>query len=361
MDRPETLALIQLGIVGSHYGCTVLLPAFRAAGFQVAALAGGDRARTAERAAAAGIPHAFPDWRELVRAGELDAVAIAVPPRLQPEIAAGALAHGKAVFAEKPLAANLPGARAVQSEVRLSRRPLMIDFEFPELPAWQRAKAMLDDGAVGAMRHVSVTWMLENYATRMRLSSWKTNGAEGGGVLGNLVSHCFHYLEWFCGPLRGLSARLWGLPGESTPSESTLSLSGDFASGAGLSLAMSAAAWLGSGHRIEFYGEDGTLVLANPTGDYMRGFELLHARRDAGAMTRVPVERDDADDPAQDARIAPVSRLAARFREAIAHGTQPSPGIDEAVRVQQLIDAARHSHAEGRWIGLDPAPSGAPA
>ena len=60
--------------------------------------------------------------------------------------------------------------------------------------------------------------------------------------------------------------------------ESSIALALAFASGAGGSLQMSCASFLGSGHRIEFYGDDGTLVLANPTADYFRGFELEHAR-----------------------------------------------------------------------------------
>jgi predicted dehydrogenase len=349
MARPETSRLIRLGIVGSHYGCTVLLPAFRAAGgFDVTALAGADATRTAQRAHANGIPRVSPGWPDLVDDAGIDAVAIAVPPHLQPEIATRALERGKAVFAEKPLAADLAGAQMVARQAA-SRPLLMIDFEFPELPAWRHAKDLLDAGAIGTLRHVNVTWMLETYATRMRLKNWKTNGAEGGGVIGNLVSHCFHYLEWFAGPLAALSARMSGLPGEAEPSESTAAISGAFASGASLSLAMSAAAYLGSGHRIEFYGEDGTLALANPTSDYMRGFEVWHAKRPADALTRVDVPRDATDDPAADARIAPVRRLAARFREAIETGAKPVPGLHEALRVQLLIDAARCSNAaDGR-------------
>lgn len=346
MARPETSRLIRLGIVGSHYGCTVLLPAFRGAGgFDVTALAGADAARTAQRARENAIPRTA-GWPDLVADAGIDAIAIAVPPKLQPEIAMRALEHGKAVFAEKPLAADLAAAQWLARQAA-SRPLLMIDFEFPELAAWQRAKEMLDAGAIGALRHVNVSWMLENYATRMRLKNWKTIAAEGGGVIGNLVSHCFYYLEWFAGPLAALSARVTGLPGETEPSESTAAISGAFASGASLSLVMSAAAWLGSGHRIEFYGEDGTLVLANPTTDYMRGFELWHGRRPAEALARVDVARDAADDPAADARIAPVRRLAARFREAVETGARPVPGLREALRVQALIDAARRSHASG--------------
>ena len=161
----------------------------------------------------------------------------------------------------------------------------MIDFEFPELPAWQRAKALMDEKAIGKLRHVVVTWQVENHATRMRLKSWKTNGDDGGGVLGNFVSHCFHYLEYFGGPLANLYAQVFGLPGEKKPSESIVALSGQFASGAALSLSMSAASYLGSGHRVEFYGEDGTLMLVNTAADYMRGFELI-LRAPAGGETR---------------------------------------------------------------------------
>ena len=166
----------------------------------------------------------------------------------------------------------------------------MIDFNFPELPAWRRAKAMLDAGAVGRLRHVVVTWNVENQATRLRLKSWKTNGAGGGGLLGNFVSHSFHYLEWFCGTISGLGGRAFTLP--ESDADGSIALALAFASGAGGSLQMSCAAFLGSGHRIEFYGDDGTLVLANPTLDYFRGFELMHARRADDALRHVAHRRE---------------------------------------------------------------------
>ena len=58
----------------------------------------------------------------------------------------------------------------------------------------------------------------------MRLRNWKTSGADGGGALGNFVSHSLHYLEWFCGPIAGLSARLSGLP-DDPALETTVALS----------------------------------------------------------------------------------------------------------------------------------------
>ena len=342
--------MIRVGIVGCNYGRTVLIPAFRTdPRCEVVALAGTDAARTAELARAANVARGFADWSALV--DDVDVVAIAVPPSLQPDIAVRALDLGKAVFVEKPFAADLAGAGTMLEAARTSGKPTMIDFNFPELASWQHAQAMLASGAVGRLRHVVVTWNLENRATRLGLESWRTRGTDGGGVLGNFISHSMHYLEWFCGPIAGLTGRLFELPGADRAYQSGIALALAFASGAGGSLQMSAASFLGSGHRIEFYGEDGTLVLANPTADYFRGFELLHARRGDDALQPVAVEQPAIDESGE-SRVAPVARLVRRFLDACERGGMPTPGFAEGFRSQQLIDAARRAHATGRWIDM---------
>ena len=69
------------------------------------------------------------------------------------------------------------------------------------------------------------------------------------------------------------------------------------------------------------------------------------------ALQRVAVEDpDDAQYP--DGRIAPVSRLAKQWFDAIEHGGTPKPGFAEGYRVQRLIDMARRSHSQGAWIDV---------
>src|SRR6185437_8874645 len=185
-------------------------------------------------------------------------------------------------------------------------------------------------------------------AIQLRMRNWKTVGDDGGGVVGNFISHCFHYLEWFCGPIAGLSAQIGGLP-DVRDLETTVAMALRLKSGPLCSLSMSCASYLGIGHRIEFFGEDGTLVLHNPGSDYMRGFELLYAKRPDAPLARVPVD-DPVDGKYPDGRIAPVSRLAKLFFDAIEQDGNCTPGFAEGYRVQQLIDDARRSHQQGIWI-----------
>jgi predicted dehydrogenase len=342
--------MIGVGIVGCNYGRAVLIPAFRHdPRCEVIALAGTDAERTAELARAANVARGFGSWQSLVQDPAVAVVAVAVPPDLQPAVARHALEFGKAVFLEKPLAADLAGAQMILESARKSAQPTIIDFNFPELPSWQRAKAILDDDAIGRLQNVVVTWNFQNESTRLRVKNWKTQGDSGGGLLGNFVSHSFYNLEWLCGPISGLSAKVFALPDSKADGSVTLALA--FASGAGGSLQVSSASFLGSGHRIELYGEDGTLVLSNLTADYFRGFKLRLGRQGDDVLKPIAIENADGD-PLLDSRMAPVTRLVRRFLDACESGGFPSPGVTEGHRVQCLIDAARRAHASGRWIDV---------
>ena len=127
-----------------------------------------------------------------------------------------------------------------------------------------------------------------------------------------------------------------------------------FRSGAVGNIAMSCASYLGSGHRLEFYGEDGTLTLVNPTADYMRGFELSLGQRPAAALSCIPVADDVDRKTFSDGRIAPVSRLVAAFIDGIERGSPTAIGFAQGLRVQALLDTARRANDLGRWLEVAP-------
>jgi predicted dehydrogenase len=342
---------IRLGIVGCGYGKAVMAPAFRAdSRCHLEAIAASSQQSAGAAASQLGVARAFGDWRGLVNDSSVDAVAVAVPPHLQPEIVLAAIQAGKPVFAEKPLAVRIADARRMAEQAESCRVANMVDFNFSAIAPFLQTRKMLQENALGKLRHIVVNWQTESYANRVRLESWKSASDQGGGSLSNFVSHCLHYLEWFAGPIAGLKAHLFRLPDDTRLSDSAVNLAIEFQSGAGGMLAMSAAAFPGSGHKIELYGEDGSLILENSSRDYMRGFRLSCCRRPETAMTRVTVS-DQEEDSWEDGRILPLSRLVGKFFDWIENGKPARPDFRDALRVQELIEVARISHQNG-WIRI---------
>ena len=124
-----------------------------------------------------------------------------------------------------------------------------------------------------------------------------------------------------------------------------------FKAGPLVSLSMSCASYLGIGHRIEFFGEDGTLVLHNPGADYMRGFELVLRQaarpRWNACRSRIRSTRNIPTAASRRCRGWPSVCF-----DAIENGGTPTPGFAEGYRVQRLIDMARRSHSQGAWIDV---------
>ncbi len=326
------------------HGARVLMPAFRRdARCKIDVLCDRDPALAAKAATAACVSEWSADWRQVVENAKLDAIAIAVPPVAQPEIAVAAFKAGKHVFCEKPAGASVTETERMLKAAVQAGRAHGVDFELAEADAFRRAKTFLDGGRLGRVRHASVSWHVETWAHRHGSSTWKLETEQGGGTLSNFVSHVFHYVEWLLGPVTKLTACL--LPEASRDDVALVWL--QLASGVPVSVTVSANAPAATGHRFEVYGEAGSLVLDNPGKDYVRGFGLVLASRE-GIQDRLTPEADRAED----GRIESAARIVTRFLDAALGGSACRPGLEEGVRVQRLIEAARHADARGCWVDV---------
>ena len=91
--------------------------------------------RAREVAAQWGVEHAFADYRELLTLPGIDAVDIATPNSFHREIALGALAAGKHVLCEKPLALEVEHAREMERAAREAGVVNAVNFVHRYVPA----------------------------------------------------------------------------------------------------------------------------------------------------------------------------------------------------------------------------------
>ena len=340
---------IRIGIVGIGFGQHVLVPAFRRdRRCKVVAIAATSQDRADRVAARLGIDNGFAGWRALIDNANLDALAIATPPGAQPEIALAALSRGLAVFCEKPLALSLAAARDMADAAQRAGVANMVDFIFPEIGAWRKAKTIIEQGGLGRLRHVTVDWHVETATNRTGVDSWKTRSADGGGALGGFMPHSLYALEWFLGPIARIGTGLFQAPDDRRSGDTFAHSSVIFASGLGASLSVGVAAFLGPGHRLAFYGNEGTLSLENGSADYVKGFRLSRGTRQSGRLEPVSVD-EEADGWEGDGRIVAASRIVRRFLDWMETGQEAAPCFKDGLRVQSLTEAARRSHETGRW------------
>jgi predicted dehydrogenase len=336
---------LRVGVVGGGYGQAVLVPAFRSIpGVSIDVICASTAGRAGAFAQRLGIPRWTGDWRELARDPEIDVVAVSVPPTVQVPILQAAIAAGKHVFAEKPLAMNAAEARAIVEAARAAGVVGALDFEFRELSAWQRVRALLAEGAIGSVCHVYYSWRIETYGHRENLLNWKRTAEGGGGTLNQFGSHALDSIVWLFGPARVHSAQL--LRAGAGTGDARVEALLEAGAGVPVSLSIAADAPFGSGHRLEIYGKDGALVLENRGSDYASGFTLALGRR-GGPLA--PVELEPFP-PGADGRIVATGRVVRRFVEAVSAGARTvSPGLEDGLRVQELIDAIRAADQRSPW------------
>lgn len=332
--------MMGVGLVGLGFGASAHLPAWRAERrARVLGLCGGDPERSRVRAAEWGYPHL--SFQEMLNRSDIKALSLCVPPSLQSEMIRAGAAAGKHIFCEKPVGSNVAQAKAALLAAESAKIVHGVDLFFPKIPAWAQARRTLEE--LGTPRHAHLSWLLQTRAFREGGLDWKTRPDLGGGTLANFASHSFHYLEWLFGPIASLIGRQSGGHGPDVQGGAHLLLV--FRSGMTASFDVAADAYPGSGHRLEFYGSQGGLTLSNNSGDFARGFQLHVSKNGEPATCLVGPTSGQGD-----GRCPMVAKMVTDFVDCVVEGKPMNPGLNEGLRVQELIEAAARSIAEGTEV-----------
>jgi predicted dehydrogenase len=200
--------VIRVGIVGcgigrSHAADFKKLPAQ----FQVTAVCDIEPAKAYALAAEQDIPHVVADIAEMCRLDDVDVIDIGTPSHLHYEQTLQALAAGKHVICEKPVASSLKAVdELIAAEARSGKRVMPI-FQYRFRSGIQKLKLLVDAGVTGRayLTTVETAWRRrpEYYAVPWR-GKWKT---ELGGPLVTLAIHAHDALYYILGPARSVFAR----------------------------------------------------------------------------------------------------------------------------------------------------------
>ncbi|MGR6973836.1 Gfo/Idh/MocA family protein [Streptomyces cynarae] len=341
----------------------------------MAAVCGRDPAAVRAAADRHGWAAAETDWRALIARDDIDLVDICTPGDSHAEIALAALAAGKHVLCEKPLANSVEEAEAMAAAAEAAQargQRAMVGFNYRRVPATALARRMVAEGRIGTLRHLRVSYLQDWLVDPSFPLTWRLRKElAGSGSLGDLGAHIVDLAQYLAGerlvgvsaltetfvrqrplphgPTSGLSAASADGTGEVTVDDAAL-FTGRFASGA---LASFEATRYATGRknalRIELNGERGSLAFDLERLNELSYHDATEPEAHAG-FRRILVT--EPDHPYLDAWWPPGHGLgyehtfvhqARDLVHAIAEGSTPDPSFTDGLQVQRVLAAVEES------------------
>jgi predicted dehydrogenase len=176
---------------------------------RLALLCDTPRDRAVTMAAQFGFARATDDWRALVADPAVDLVSITTPNRLHREMALAAIAAGKHVWCEKPLALSLAEAEEMAEAADRAGVTTMVGYNYVRNPAFTHARRLVEDGVIGRPIHFR-GFVDEDYQADPELPwTWRARIEDAGlGALGDLGCHLVSMACGLVGPIESLVADL---------------------------------------------------------------------------------------------------------------------------------------------------------
>jgi predicted dehydrogenase len=370
---------IKAAVVGTGFIGVVHVEALRRLGVEVTGVVGSSPERAAAKAKAAALPRPYPSFDAMLADPAVDVVHLTTPNHLHFPQARAALAAGKHVVCEKPLAMTSTETAELLRLAEQSGLVHAVNFNIRFYPQCQEARARVRAGEIGDVRLVSGGY-LQDWLLLDTDWNWRLDPAAGGALraVGDIGSHWLDLVQFITG--RHVEAVLADLstfiPVRRQPTGPVETVSGAAAGetvdtpmetedAAGILLRLSGGARgvltvsqvsAGRKNRLswEIDGSASSLAWASEAPE-----DLWIGHRDRPNEVLL---REQGDYPPGHAEgFADTFKYLYRavYRAVAAGGPPPEPdyptfadGHEEAV----IGDAIARSHAEQRWVSVSPVP-----
>jgi predicted dehydrogenase len=327
--------------------------------------------RTAAAAATAlGFSRSTGDWRTLVTDKAVDLVDITTPNTLHKPIALAAIAAGKPVYCEKPLAPNAADAKEMVDAAEKAGVMTMVGFNYLKNPMVALAREIVDSGEIGEI--VSFRGIhAEDYMTDPEAPwTWRLDEKGGYGAVADLGSHIISIARYLAGDIVSLVGQMKTITGERPVAPGARDkrkvLVDDearalvtFANGATGTIE---ASWVKAGRKMmlafEVTGSKGTIVLDHERLNELQLYTTGQSKGRSGFKTILASPdhanyREFVPAPGHQLGFNDIKTIEVKaLVTALGGGPKFMPDFREAWEIQRVADAIVRSARERRWVEI---------
>ena len=307
------------------------------------------------------------DWRSIVADPAIDLVSITAPNALHREISLAAIAAGKHVYCEKPLAPLAADALEMAEAAEAAGVSTQVGFNYLCNPMLALAHEMIAAGELGEITGYRGIHA-EDYMNDPEGPYTFRHDPAGGGALADIGSHALATAEFLCGPINRVMGDCVTVVTERPDSKGgRRRVEVDDVSRAFLRFGSGASGsiegnWISTGrkmqHDFEVHGTRGALAFSQEHFNVLHYFSTRDPRGRQG-FRRIEAGPDHA--PYGLFCVAAGHQLGfndlkaievAGFVNAIG-GRGPEPfNFRKGLRIQTLVEAIKRSAAEERWVAV---------
>jgi predicted dehydrogenase len=282
---------------------------------------------------------AYLRYQDLIES-DIDAVSICLPTHLHCKIAIEALACGKHVLVEKPIAVNLEEAHCMLRAAKAAGRTLYVGMTHRFYPELREAKKLIDDGEIGSIVACN-DCVLENLGF-LNLPPWYLQREyAGGGVALTSGIHLIDRLRWFTGDEVKAVAGVAGNPHFDADVEDAGQMFLRFRGGISATVTM---AFMRVPHPLvcdlHVFGTRGSITVHT-----WQGYEVWS---ESGRRERVIYTNEEHRHKVQ----VGIAGEIGEFCASIAEGRAPWPSAEESSRALEVIMAYYRAASSGDTVEL---------
>lgn len=318
------------------------------------------------------------DFRQITENPDIDIVHVCTPNHLHAEALLSAMAHAKHIYCDKPLVATAAQADQVESALPGYRATAQLALQSRFFPATMRAKQLVRAGFLGRPLAFRACYLHSGSADPKAPLNWKLSAAAGGGVIADLGSHVLDLVYFLLGEFNQVLAATQiaypQRPSADDPArmvpvdaeDSVLVLARMKNGAVGTIEATKLATGAEDELRIEIHGAAGAIRFNTMDPHYLETYDMTVPDQPMGGSrgwTRIAAgQRYPAPAAAFPGPKFAIGWLRAHlaclagFLSCVAAGRPGDPDLAQALYLQRLLDAARLSAADNRWVAVPPAP-----
>lgn len=215
--------MIKWGIIGCGNVTEVKSgPAFnQVKGSELVAVMRRNTAKAKDYATRHNVPRWYDDAEKLISDHEVNAVYVATPPGSHAEYAIKAMKAGKAVYVEKPMAANYSECLEMIKVSEQTGSPLFVAYYRRSLPGFLKVKELIEKNMIGKPLHFSIRFLSPPRSDDFKKPlPWRViPEISGGGYIYDLGSHQLDVIDYFFGPIREVSSLVYNRKGLYEPED----------------------------------------------------------------------------------------------------------------------------------------------